>query len=156
MRKTNSLRIKARRAALRRKARQNIRKATRRPVPRRASIRRKAAEITTSEYEKELDALAEDIVDEAESEEEAMERVWEVVDGHQWIIYNAYNIPVIEAAKGDADDVTSEMGTDIYSGKTFSEIATITTFYLMEQDLREKVYDLWQKKEEGFDEEDED
>ena len=60
-------------------------------------------EFTYKEYRDEISDLAEDLYKEAGEEhpededdrnEYILDRVHEIVDGHEWIIYNAYNLAV--------------------------------------------------------------
>jgi len=110
------------------------------------------ADLSYNEYWKEINSLAETIVEECISdtgmdpadldmdslEDCAYERIWETVDGHQWIIYYAYNPDVIKhsANEGAHEDMG---GSELFAGKSYNEIGTIVAFYAMESDLSNAV-----------------
>ena len=57
-------------------------------------------QMTRHEYWAEVASLAETILEEGRAEgqsddEIASERLWETIDGHQWVIYTAYNYEVL-------------------------------------------------------------
>ncbi len=55
--------------------------------------------ITHTQYWKEIDALATDIAAEAKDEQrDIYEVLHEWIDGHEWVIYHANNLPVLEHA----------------------------------------------------------
>ena len=62
-------------------------------------------DITQQSYNKEIESLAYDIAaelleehdnDREQAEDNAYDRIHETIDGHQWVIYYAYNLPVLE------------------------------------------------------------
>lgn len=110
--------------------------------------------ITEHEYWKEIDSLAGDIVAElrdelADDDEEidasdAYERVQEMVDGHEWIIYCAYNLDVINHS--DNPDAWEDLGTD-YAGQIIRDqgldaLHAYIACLAMQADLMDKVNEL--------------
>jgi hypothetical protein len=76
--------------------------------------------ITATDYAAEIKATAFNLVDEVMLEtanrDEALElindtRLHETVDGHQWVIYCAYNLPVLEHSD-NADYMEENLGDD--------------------------------------------
>ena len=74
--------------------------------------------ISSTEYYKEISGIAKDLVSEAmihTSEQEAAEELiqdsllHETIDGHQWVIYNGYNLDVINHSDND-DYMTENFG----------------------------------------------
>jgi hypothetical protein len=68
-------------------------------------------EITGVEYWQEIQGLANDLREEArvgefgvgeEARENFQERTWETIDSHEWVIYTAYNYPVLSHSNNDA------------------------------------------------------
>ena len=87
--------------------------------------------ITEQEYVKEIKSITYDLVEEAMEQndnesEAAMEAIHdhllhELVNSQQWVIYTAYNLPVLQHSKnadymidniGDANEVLEERGLD--------------------------------------------
>lgn len=53
--------------------------------------------ITDQEYWAEINAIVESIAEEytPETQEDAHNALWEVIDGHQWVIYTSHNFEVL-------------------------------------------------------------
>ena len=76
--------------------------------------------ITATDYSTEIKATAFNLVEgailETQTLDEALElindsRLHETLDGHQWVIYNAYNLPVLEHSD-NADYMEENLGDD--------------------------------------------
>lgn len=60
------------------------------------------ADLTLSEYSKEISELAESIAKEAREEgRDVSDVLHETIDGHQWVIYTAYHFDVLKHSKND-------------------------------------------------------
>ena len=108
--------------------------------------------ITYREYRDEISDIAEDLYKEALEEhpededdrnEYILEQVNEIVDGHEWIIYNAYNLSVYEhSPNADAyQDIygNEELGS-IVADRGLLSLHTIIAYWAMQADLGEAVY----------------
>ena len=110
--------------------------------------------ITYREYKDEISDLAEDLYKEAMEEhpededdrnEYIMERVNETVDGHRWIIYNAYNLSVYEHSPNpDAwQDIYGNEGLgSILSVRGILSVHTVIAYCAMQADIEQAVYQL--------------
>ena len=110
--------------------------------------------ITYREYRDEISDIAEDLYKEAleehpEDEDDRneciLEQVNEIVDGHEWIIYNAYNLSVYEHSPN------ADAYQDMYSNDTLGSIVaergllslhTVIAYCAMQADIEEAVYQL--------------
>ena len=117
------------------------------------------SEISSFQYWEEISAIAESIVSETMSEcdndREAAEelvqdtRLHETIDGHQWVIYCAYNLDVLKHSDnesyfedniGGADHILKDGGID--------QLHTVMAFYAMYADVQEKLSDAFDEYEE--------
>ena len=110
--------------------------------------------ITYSEYQDEISDIAEDIYKEAMEEhpededdrnEYIMERVNETVDGHQWIIYNAYSLSVYEHSS-NPDAYQDMYGNDdlgsIVADRGLLSLHTVIAYWAMQADVEQAVWQL--------------
>ena len=109
--------------------------------------------LTEQEYEKELCALAGDIIaeirDELDDENDIDElryavsdRIHETVDGHRWIIYYMYNLQTIRCSRNpDAyeDFYSSEDLGELLKDKGLEGFHCVLAYCAMVQDLSEEV-----------------
>lgn len=61
-------------------------------------------QMTSQEYWKEVHSIVDSMIEEREpddTEEDLQERLWETVDGHQWVIYTGYNYEVLQHSDND-------------------------------------------------------
>ena len=111
-------------------------------------------EFTYREYRDEISDIAEDLYkatmeehpeDEDDRNAYILEQVNEIVDGHEWIIYNAYNLSVYEhSPNADAyQDIygNEELGS-IVADRGLLSLHTIIAYWAMQADLEEAVYQL--------------
>lgn len=102
-------------------------------------------EITQSQYWTEVQELAENCVEEAaEYDRDLGDVLHETIDGHQWVIYYAYNADVIKHTDNESY-AEENFGTEAYAGKSYSDIGTIVAFWALYADVSEKAYDLAQE-----------
>jgi hypothetical protein len=109
-----------------------------------------AKDLTEREYWKEIKALAEAIVDETAEErgeersadllDAAFEKAHEVVDGHEWIIYYAYNLDVIKHTRNE--DAWEDLGLEQFEGKSFRDICTVVAFWAMLRDVEAEISEI--------------
>lgn len=118
------------------------------------------SELTQTEYFEEINSIAADLVQRAMEEndndrdqaEEAINdhMLHEDIDGHQWVIYYAYNLDVIQCSRnedyfesniGGADDVLAEGGID--------RLHTVMAFYAMYADVQEQLDSAFEELEEA-------
>ena len=110
--------------------------------------------ITYREYQDEISDIAEDLYKEAMEEhpededdrnEYILERVNEIVDGHQWIIYYAYNLSVYEHSP-NADAHQDMYGNDdlgsIVVEQGLRSLHTVLAACAMQADIEQAVYQL--------------
>ena len=110
--------------------------------------------ITYREYQDEISDLAEDLHKEAmeehpEDEDDRnayiLERLNEIVDGHQWIIYNAYNLSVYEHSP-NADAYQDMYGDgdlgEIVVDRGILSLHTIIAYCAMQADIEQAVWQM--------------
>lgn len=125
---------------------------------------------TEFEYNKEITDLAESIVetaynqyDEVTDRESAEELIndtllHETIDGHQWVIYYAYNLGVIQYSKNDSYMVDNFGGEAVESAVKeggMSGLHTAVAFWCMYADVQEELESALDKYEEEHEEEEE-
>lgn len=81
-------------------------------------------EITTQEQ---YETLSDDVQD----------RIWQDVDGSQWIIYTYLNNKVLEYT--DNEDAYEQQGIELDTSKGFSHIRVQVAFWAMYQDVMEEL-----------------
>lgn len=126
------------------------------------------SEISYSEYWKEIGDLAQMIAEEemgsAHNDRDAAEeaindsRLHETIDGHQWVIYNAYNLDVIRHSNNE------EYYTDNFGGEELAimmreggldRVHNVIAFFCMYADVNDKIeeaLDEFESNLEGIDE----
>ena len=119
-------------------------------------------EITSSEYWTEVQSLADSIASEAmadnDNDREAAEedindsRLHETIDGHQWIIYNAYNLPVMQFSD-NADYYIDNFGGDdaghILKERGIDGLHTVIAFWALYADVQDRLSDALDVLEEA-------
>jgi hypothetical protein len=101
--------------------------------------------ITSTEYREELKSLAADIVAEHEDYAEAHDLVHETIDGHQWIIYTAYNNDIVQISDNhDAylDVYNQEDLGQIVMDKGIDGLTLTRAFFAMSQDLNDAIHEI--------------
>ena len=62
-------------------------------------------EMTQGDYWREVDSIVESLLEECRDDKQDREgldeRLWETIDGHQWVIYTAYNFDVLRHSQND-------------------------------------------------------
>lgn len=105
-------------------------------------------DLTEFEYWKEIRESISSILEEEEvltledykeKEDDIQERVWELADGHQWVIYNAYNPDVIRISPNDGY-FQENFGVDGWKDLDFSTIQNQVAFGALYADLMEELY----------------
>ena len=110
--------------------------------------------ITYREYRDEISEIAEDLHKEAmeahpEDEDDRnayiLERLNEIVDGHQWIIYYAYNLSVYEHSP-NADAYQDMYGNEdlgsIVAARGILSLHTIIAYCAMQADIEQSVWQM--------------
>lgn len=103
-------------------------------------------EITMKEYWDQIKSIAEEIVEETKEQNEnrewAYDRLWEMIDGHEWIIYY-WSMPYV-LAHTDNDDAYFEMtGERSVPGDYTGAVLQTLAFYAMHQDVSMRLeYEL--------------
>ena len=110
--------------------------------------------ITYSEYQDEISEIAEELFKEAMEEhpededdrnEYISDRLNETVDGHQWIIYNAYNLSVYEHSP-NADAYQDIYGNEdlgsIVADRGILSLHTIIAYCAMQADIEQAVWQM--------------
>lgn len=119
-------------------------------------------EITSSEYWTEVQSMADSIASEAmadnDNDREAAEedindsRLHETIDGHQWIIYNAYNLPVMQFSD-NADYYIDNFGGDdagnILKERGIDGLHTVIAFWALYADVQDRLSDALDVLEEA-------
>ena len=100
-------------------------------------------DISYGDYWAEIKSIAEDVIAECEEYgQDLYDYTHEVVDGHQWIIYNAYNDDVIKHS-GNPD-----AWEDCYSNEDIGRLVTDggmdnaragQAYFAMQQDVSEEI-----------------
>lgn len=93
--------------------------------------------ITAAEYFTECQAIARELVQECEGDEEQIQnRLHETIDGHQWIIYTYYNLQVLAHSKNENAyfDAFGKLETEDFSS-TMARLA----FCALEADVHEEI-----------------
>lgn len=114
-------------------------------------------EITCSQYWKEIDAITEemcwDALNETKALDEASEQIFdyrlhELVDSHQWVIYNYYNQFVMQHSNNVdymVDNFGSESAGDILKERGLNVLHNSIAFWCMYADISDKVQDTLEK-----------
>ena len=107
--------------------------------------------ITQESYTKEIKSLAYDLAhellsehdnDREEAEEAAYSRISETCDGHQWVIYYAYNDDVAKYSDNSEayeDVYDNEALGQVVRNKNVNAIGTIIAYFAMTQDIHEEM-----------------
>ena len=119
--------------------------------------------ISNSEYWKEINAIAQSIAEEAmeQSEhdrEEAEELIndsllHETIDSHQWVIYCAYNLSVLQNsdnAEYMIDNFGSDQTGEILKQSGLRGLHSALAFWAMHADVQELINDKLDEIEDGL------
>ena len=119
------------------------------------------ANITPQDYWKEVNALADSIACEAMQQanndrEQAEELVndyllHETVYGHQWIIYNGYNLDVLQYSDNDeymVDNFGGDELVHVLKERGLSGLHNALAFWALYADVQEKISDVLDEYEE--------
>ena len=109
--------------------------------------------ITATDYTAEVKSTAFNLVDEVlletENRDEALElindsRLHETIDGHQWVIYYAYNLPVLEHSD-NADYMEENLGDDCIAAALkqggINGLHTALAYWALYADVQEAIND---------------
>tara|TARA_B100000768_G_scaffold168165_1_gene172827 strand:+ start:360 stop:722 length:363 start_codon:yes stop_codon:yes gene_type:complete len=107
--------------------------------------------ITATDYTAEVKAtafnLVEEVIQETETRDEALElindsRLHETIDGHQWVIYYAYNLPVLEHSD-NAYYMEENLGDDCIAAALkqggINGLHTALAYWAMYADVQEAI-----------------
>ena len=108
--------------------------------------------ISYTEYWTEIESIADDIIEEAmesadndreQAEEEINDyRLHEWIDGHQWVIYYAYNIDVIRHSDNEdymSDNFGGEEMATVVKERGFNGLTTAMAFWCMYADVQDRL-----------------
>ena len=119
------------------------------------------SELTYSEYWTEIQSIADNLVSEAmeacdndrEAAEESIQdtRLHETIDGHQWVIYYAYNLDVIKHSDND-DYYDQNFGAEALASSLeqggLDVLHCHIAFWCMYADVQDKLSDAFDEYEE--------
>ena len=102
-------------------------------------------DISSSDYWAEVKSIAEDVIEEHSEYdgEDVFEFVFDMVDGHQWIIYYAYNNDVIKhSGNPDAweDCYTNEDIGRVVTENGMDHARMVQAYFAMRQDVSEEIH----------------
>ena len=123
--------------------------------------------ITSSQYWNEVQSLAVSIAEDAmlscdNNRDNAEELIndsllHETIDGHQWIIYNAYNLDVYQYSE-NSDYYIDNFGTDdaayILKEKGLDSLHQALAFWSLYADVQEKISEALDELENNIEEQD--
>lgn len=108
--------------------------------------------ISNTDYWNEVSALAKSIAEEAMSEcdndlDDAQEMVndrllHETIDGHQWVIYHAYNLDVLQHSDNTEymiDNLGNDEASEVLTQGGLSGLHTALAFWALYADVQDKV-----------------
>lgn len=110
------------------------------------------------EYFDSVRGIAKEAVARAEDEDDLHDEIHQSVDGNEWVIYTAGNIGVMQFSDADLNLPFDELGSDFLSGvDSMPDLLQKAAYFYMLSDVNEHAWPLWEDKEAGLDEdEDED
>jgi hypothetical protein len=95
------------------------------------------------EYWKEVEEIARDCAERARDEDrELSEVVWETVDSHQWVIYNAYHYDVLRHTDQDVGARFEDMGGPSMKDG-WEHVVLQAAFLALEGDVMEEAQDIF-------------
>lgn len=118
---------------------------------------------TQYEYYQQIKAIASELVDEAFSEyhdvdniEDAEELIndsllHETIDGHQWVIYNGYNVDVMRYSDNEdyyIDNFGAEDAGTILQDRGLSGLHNVIAYWCMYADVQEQLDSAFDEYEE--------
>lgn len=113
------------------------------PVPKKP-LRRNAAADSEQEYFKNVEVMAQDIIDEVKDEdnidkarEKAYDRLHEDVDGSYWVIYSHAARKTLEYSKNE--DAIFDQGMDLNGIKSVNEFNTQAAYWALYQDVMDEL-----------------
>lgn len=120
-------------------------------------------DITATAYWNEIKSLAESIASEAmadnDKDRSAAEddindtRLHETIDGHQWVIYNSYNVDVMRQS-GNPDYYIDNFGADdagnVLKERGIDGLHNVIAFWCMYADVQDRIPDALDEIEEAL------
>ncbi len=119
----------------------------------------KMSNITNTEYWAEIKSLAGNMVSEAMDDNEDRQaaeddindsRLHETIDGHQWVIYYAYNLDVISHS-GNSEYYEDNFGGDdiaaVLKDGGINKLHTVMAYWCMYADVQDYLDDAFDKYE---------
>jgi hypothetical protein len=109
-------------------------------------------QISEHAFQRGCESIAEEIIDEfkgdlkadealADHENEISDRVWEYVDGHQWVIYHYKALKIAaECNVNNGEEFLEDVGMP--ETPTLSSIASMVVFGEMRARVERKIYDM--------------
>jgi hypothetical protein len=124
------------------------------------------SEITSSDYWSEISSIAESLATDAVNacdgdKDDALDKIndymlHETVDGHQWVIYNAYNADVMRHSDNE-DYYIDNFGTDdaghVLKESGLSGLHNVIAFWCMYADVQDRLDDALDDAVEKWEEE---
>lgn len=120
------------------------------------------SELSSIEYRNEISSIAENLATEAmadnDNDRQAAEddindsRLHETIDGHKWVIYNAYNADVMRHSENNdyfIDNFGNEEAGNILKDRGLDGLHNVIAFYCMYADVQDKLSDALDAVEEA-------
>lgn len=112
-----------------------------------------AIEIASHDYWNEVESTAKNCVEDAiEFDADLYDTVWELVDGHSWVIYYAYNLAILKNSDNPSA-LFEEMGPQSFDDHL--DALQKMAFFAFYQDVMKKAQEFYEEWEEEQDEEEE-
>lgn len=120
--------------------------------------------ITAKEYWEEVNKIAHGVCEDTydgcdtpeEYEEQLSEMLFETIDGHQWVIYYAYNLPVLQHSE-NAEYMLDTLGEDSAAAELerggLSQLHCALAFWALYADVRREIEDISEAIERRYEEE---
>lgn len=106
------------------------------------------ADLTNTEYQDEIKSLAETVVEEAKErdpdnwQDEISDVLHEWIDGHQWVIYNAYNLDVLQHSSNPdyyIDNFGEDDAVHVLKERGVSGLHNVLAYGAMYGDVSDKL-----------------
>ena len=101
--------------------------------------------LSKSQYYDEVDSLAKEALEDGRDHDEAMDWIHETIDGHQWVIYCAYNLEVIQHsdnAYAIEDCYDGEGYAQLMKDGGLSKLHSVMAYFAMHADVSQRLADL--------------
>ena len=112
--------------------------------------------ISSTEYTAEINTIASNLIEEAMLESENLEQAQEIIndhllheyiDGHQWVIYYAYNLAVIDNSD-NPDYMVDNLGDESLAAALnqggLDGLHTAIAFWALYADVSDKLHELYE------------